>query len=886
MTPAAPWTLGRSAAGPLAAVVVVGAGLRLWGILHGLREGFVYHQDAYYVVHDAWHHYLGASWRTGRFGPVYGGLVALAMGAVDTAGRLAGYPPAWSFELIGVAASLVAALLGTATIPVVYLLAARAYGRPAGLLAAAFLAVSPLHTFHSHYPYRDVPMVFFLAVTLAACLRLVDRPSLAALLLGLAAATATAALKTTGLAVIVPIVVALLLARHGMRRVVALGALGLLLAGVVTGAALGGIPTLPGFREWKLDSPLRAVGGLGRFVLLYLGSFGAGVGPGALAAVRVLGAWLGPATVAATGAAMLHAAWRHRPADLVLLAFVLPAFFVAAMFPWLDERYLVPLLPAGAALLARLAVDGWRAGRAWRLGRLAVGAVVGLLLGSALLQSAWQGVLLSLPDTRALAGRWLAAHVPRETRVRAEGYPPLGLETWPRVAWLDPRAPLERETAEADLLVTSSLEHGRYLDAPARYPREARFFQALPQAATLVKSVALQPLGFAHTTIDVYAPGPPRASDALPWLHLPRPFDPSWNAGVAFLDPGPYDRDDRTLALDGAQGQALVLVSRAPVEEIAVFVANGPEPSRVRVRVGWTSRRRALAPGELAVLRFRPSWRWPWRPALYRAEVGLLAEGASALVQIRSGPREIGATALGWGRAAEAVRDLERAILRSPADAEARLLLVSAYQATGRAAEARETAARLAPAVLDRYRRLADERARDDWDAGFRALSGLDPTRLRAALAVVVEAEDLAQGPGRVAGDPDAGGGLGVAYEPGRDRPGVVVNGPAALRLAGGAYRARFAVRAAPPAGDGPLLVLRVFAERQLLASRAVSARDLGAAGGYADVLVPFVHDDPRARVAVQVEALGPAGFTVDRVAIEPDLAATVRHRFRALPAR
>jgi len=80
-------------------------------------------------------------------------------------------------------------------------------------------------------------------------------------------------------------------------------------------------------------------------------------------------------------------------------------------------------------------------------------------------------------------------------------------------------------------------------------------------------------------------------------------------------------------------------------------------------------------------------------------------------------------------------------------------------------------------------------------------------------------------------------------------------------------------------------LILRVFAERQLLATRAVTAEALGDGQSRVDIPVPFVLEGPPTPLAVQVEATGRGSFAVDRVQIEPDLPATFRERWRALQA-
>src|SRR5262249_36531448 len=158
------------------------------------------------------------------------------------AARGLGYPPEWSFALIGSVLALLTATLGILTIPAIYLLGARAFGRRVGLLAAAFLAVSPLHSFHSHYPYRDVPMVLALTLTLAACITLAARPSALVYAGAAVGAGLTIALKPAGLVLTAPLATALLLAWRRRRAlwvavaavalvVVVLGAMSLFLTG-------------------------------------------------------------------------------------------------------------------------------------------------------------------------------------------------------------------------------------------------------------------------------------------------------------------------------------------------------------------------------------------------------------------------------------------------------------------------------------------------------------------------------------------------------------------------------------------------------------------------------------------------------------------------------
>ena len=876
--------LVRSRSLQLALIVLVGAVLRFWGILHGLADGLIYHADAHLATFSAWHLYLGGSFREARFGAAHGVLSWLAMEATDLAGRGLGYPPQWTFALIGSVLALLTAVLGILTIPAVYLLGAHAFGRRAGLLAAALLAVSPLHTFHSHYPYRDVPMVLALTLTLAACVQLAARPSAVVYAGAAVGAGLTIALKPAGFVVTVPLAVALLLAwRRGRALWAPIAAVTLLLAALV---AMGL------FRTGHSLSPLVGARELEFVVRALVRNQGPTPWNGVARAVLILRDWLGWPGLLAFGLGFGTAVWRRRLADLILVAFLVPAFLAVAAISWMDDRFFVYLVPPAVVLVARLLVGAWDRARGRQLAPVAVVLVTLTLLIGDLGRSAWQDILLSLPDTRALAGRWFEAHVPRSTRVAMEGYFPLGVNEWPQATLFEPRRPLSEALAAADVLVTSSLEHERYLDPWQSYPGALpAFFRALPDTAPLMRRFTLAPLGFAHPDIAVYATRPPRVARA-PALLLPRPHDYAWNGGVAFLDAGSYDRDDRTVLLGGAQAYDVVLASQTPVDDVLVFVANGSDASLIRVTVGWARRKEPLAPGEWRVLHFRPRWRWPARPALYRVKVGFLPEGRSALIQVRAGAREIGAAYASWGRWDAAVPYLERAAAASPADGEVLLLLGTAYRQIGRAEDARRVGTRLAaeaPGYVASVRQLGhDQEVSGAWTPAFERATGLDAALLTAALIQEIRIDGLLTG-GRLGGDVARPGEVAAVFERGIDRPGVVLNGPRGPRpllyLDPGAYRARFTLRGGPGSAGQPSTVLRVFAERRLLATRSVTAEDLGAGQRAAEIEVPFEHESPATPIAVQVEATGQGSFAVDHVRIGPDLPGFFRQRSRALEA-
>ena len=139
--------LARSRPVHLTLIVLVGAVLRFWGILHGLADGLIYHADAHLAVWSAWHLHLGGPLRGARFGAAHGVLSWLAVEATDLVGRVVGLPAGVDLRAVGSVLAFLTAVMGTLTIPAVYVLGAarlRPPGRAPGGVVPGGLAASQL----------------------------------------------------------------------------------------------------------------------------------------------------------------------------------------------------------------------------------------------------------------------------------------------------------------------------------------------------------------------------------------------------------------------------------------------------------------------------------------------------------------------------------------------------------------------------------------------------------------------------------------------------------------------------------------------------------------------------------------------------------------------
>ncbi len=469
LAPPAPELARRWAWPALALVLVVGLGLRLWGIEQGLPYAYNADEADHFVPHAIamFGHGLNPHYFANppAFTYVLHFLFAIAYGGASGVRTAVALHPAEVYTL----ARAAAAVLGVAALWLLYATGARLLGRAAGLLAAAIEAVAFLPVFYSHLALNDVPTLAPLTLSLLGTAGVVRKGrafdyALAGVGLGLACAS-----KYTAGIVLVPLVAAVAIrfladaqdserSRAGRRA-----ALGALLAGALAFAAfflanpyslldyssfhaeLVRQSTLSAEAQGKLGAP--RTGGFAYY--LWTLTWGLGWAP----------------ALAALGGAI--AIWRRRPA-LGWLLVPAPLLYLALM--GLEGRYfgrwLLPIFPIvcllaaffvieSAAALARGLARGsarWgvrrgadrdtlegaaRAGgprertdARGRMLRLALtGLLVALVLAQGLLYSVHSGLVLARADTRNITRAWLLANVPAGSQIVVE---PVSPDVWAR----------------------------------------------------------------------------------------------------------------------------------------------------------------------------------------------------------------------------------------------------------------------------------------------------------------------------------------------------------------------------------------------------------------------------------------------------------------------
>lgn len=449
--------MSRRELGALLGILAVALVLRVLGIDWSLPSAvhlFTYHPDESLVITAAHRvDLLQGKLNPGfyNYGSFYIYLVSLAAPPVSL---LLGIPPrgdlgpstlfAWHL-----AARLLTALMGTATVYLCFLIGRRLWGASGGLLAALLLALAPLHVVHSHYATVDAPTTLWVALSLYAAVRIATRgprpaaskppsrapspapapagghraltfealrPAFPYLLAGAAAGMAAATKYNAALVLVACVTAHLASPRRRTRDLLWAG-----LAALVAFALLcpgAWLYTAQFLRDFLYETRHTRTG----HGLVFLNT-----GSGWWYHFRVnLWQSLGGFPTLLLALTVPWALARRRPGEWALLSFGLLWFLAMGLFAVRFGRYMVPLLPALLPLLAGLLVEGYREyaasedRRRFRWVALAAGALVLLQFTAA---SAQQVGRLMGPDPRDRALAWLR----RNTGGRVVG---LGTVPW------------------------------------------------------------------------------------------------------------------------------------------------------------------------------------------------------------------------------------------------------------------------------------------------------------------------------------------------------------------------------------------------------------------------------------------------------------------------
>jgi 4-amino-4-deoxy-L-arabinose transferase-like glycosyltransferase len=422
-------TLARVALG---VIVVVGAAVRFWAIGFGLPHTQA-RPDETHVMDVALNYLRGNFWspffdypRLYSYLLVVCYLTYYAVGVVigrfaSFADFLASWPTHWApFFLINRSLS---ALVGTATILVVYAIGRRVGDRRTALVAALFMALAYSHVRDSHFGTTDV-MLILLSTTSVFWLLKSDvlawgrNDVAAAISAGLATAT-----KYNGVILLVPLAISQVFhaARRPGSRVAALIDSRALVMGVVFGlAVLVGVPFVlfDHHRFWIAAQDMVGLLKIGQTPRIPL--------PNGWWYHLTVSLWygLGGPLLACGLVGMVIVGLRDWRKALLLFSFPIAYYAVAGSMRQLFVRYVllvVPFLCLGAAVTVVAIADRLGHGRAWRSAMTGILALA--VIGPSVARVVAFDRIAAQTDNRVVAAEWIGQHAVPGASVLVSGSP-------------------------------------------------------------------------------------------------------------------------------------------------------------------------------------------------------------------------------------------------------------------------------------------------------------------------------------------------------------------------------------------------------------------------------------------------------------------------------
>ena len=492
------------------------------------------------------------------------------------------------------------ALLSSLTIFVLFFIGRRVWNERAGLFAAFLFALDPLSIAATHYIKEDTPLTLFMALTVLACLALMEKRRWRdALFAGLAAGFCLGS-KYPGIVALPFVILACLLTvrhpeeRHPGRRfrVLLIPALGGFIAGflVTTPAIL--LQHRSFFTGISFQTQYIVKHHYDNISIPLWESFGV--------------FYLAKAVVPAVGAIGIIAAiaggvlvWEKNKRPALLLAVWTAGYYllVEAMptkpYPFF-ARYILPVIAGMAVLIGILCDRLWREMLSSQIPdrrenpsfRRVLLHPCFWILFLVLFIPMERAVLFSrsiYPDTRVRAGHWMRENIPPPSRVFHSWYSPVFHDSPFEMIFIDSGDMTRAAALHPDVqiyVVMASLWYQRFLDNPEDNPYDLERIMDIFQNCTLIQEFrpSFPPLGFHNPTVRIYrvpgehlrkniiylgsrnAPGVSREISILPGQTCSPWFGKGWS------QPEIWTKDLTVRPIDGARGTLLI-----PLDEPASF---------------------------------------------------------------------------------------------------------------------------------------------------------------------------------------------------------------------------------------------------------------------------------------------------------------------------
>ena len=517
----------------LTLIIALGFTIRIWAI--GYNLPYIYNLDEMQIIGPIMDNFFRGDLNPHWFEQPGSALMYILFGAIGiyyNLGHLLGnFPAIPSFlnsfhsdpTAIFLIGRTVTVLFGTSSILMVFLIARRCFNKPTALIAAIFLAVSPMHITHSRIIRTDITASFFILLAVYFMIRFVDTGRLYAIIIsGLSAGISTAT-KYPSAAIMLPLLIFLYLYApgktdsgnapsrnmvRGMRNyfrlivLVAACAVGFIISSPFT--IIDYQQTLAELQFLRFHEPAGYphIGIMEKFIWYLNG------------VIRYAAGGVIIQLLALTG--LVAAIISGKKKQYLLISILLIIFLILFIINTRQPRYIIPLLPFIAIFAGRGLYLGLKSllGR-WRYfsSGLALASILIALIPA--IRANQNNRTIMLKDTRTICKEWVEDNIPPGSRIAYEAFCPqfdqqpknnyqLVDMSWNRIVYRPIKSYLNQEV---DYIILHSRTRRWTIRNSRRWPEAAERYQELEEKGRLIKTF---PAGEnPGPTLQIYRLAPP-----------------------------------------------------------------------------------------------------------------------------------------------------------------------------------------------------------------------------------------------------------------------------------------------------------------------------------------------------------------------------------------
>lgn len=424
-------------------LVILGFILRTYGIQFG--KPFRYHSDEIKLVIQAGNllDIKNINKETffilGTYPPFFTYVLFFAFGVFSMLGLVVGIFPSMAavreyyylnpfvFHLIG---RYISALMGTATISIIYLIGKNLYDKKVGLLSAAFLTFVFIHVRNSHFATVDIPVTFFTVLAFLFIAFVYKRGDIKYYCLsGLFSGLAIATKYNVGL-IILPFLLAhffnVFEKDKSVKRIFLDKKIYFGFAFLIIGFLMGCPLPILDFKEFlggligtaKFESAGK-LGTGGGFFSYITGNLSPGFGVFAQNSLpEAIGLPLVIISIIGIGWAILT----HKKQNLLILVFPLGLYIFLGSMNYKTMRQVLPLIPF-LILIAAVSLEKIT-GLLIKYQRVLLYGIAGLIVIPLAYKDIRYDHLLTTKDTRTIAKKWIEKSIPNGAQIAVESYGP------------------------------------------------------------------------------------------------------------------------------------------------------------------------------------------------------------------------------------------------------------------------------------------------------------------------------------------------------------------------------------------------------------------------------------------------------------------------------